>query len=149
MVKFNANLSSKSLEALIKDFNIYGENLLKAQKDILEALANYVYERIMFYVPVDTGTLKASFVKDISNDIARVYTDLYYAKFVEFGTGIHGRESNYDLSKTDIQKLTYTRTYPETYTGQVAQKFIYRAVLDLEQNYVEVAKNVLREKGLI
>ena len=150
MVRFNANLSSSSLESLIKQLNTHGKKLVEAQRDVLQALADYVYDRIMFYVPVDTGRLKSSFEKEVSNEIAKVYTDLFYAKYVEFGTGIRGKSENnqegkYDTKYTDIKSLTYN----ESYQGQPARKFIYKAVQDLEQNYVEIAKNVLRKKGLI
>ena len=144
MKQFKANLSSKSLKNLMSQLELHGKKLVQAQKDVLDALADYVYERIMFYVPVKTGQLMESFVEDVSNDIARVYTDLYYAKYVEFGTGIRGINSEYDSkyinAKTD---------YDSEYAGQVAQKFIYKAVQDLEKDYIEIATNVLRKKGLI
>lgn len=143
MVKFKANLSPTSIENLIKQLNIYAKNLESLKLDIHQALADYAYERIMFYVPVDTGKLAESFIVDISKNMARVYTDLYYAKFVEFGTGIKGINSNYD------SRYMKSESYSSNYSGQVAQKFVYKAVLDLEQNYIEIAKNVLRKKGLI
>lgn len=147
MVRFQANLSASSLNALANKLTEYTNNLEQAQAEIVQALTDYVYERIMAYVPVDTGTLQSSFIKEISSEIGRVYTDLYYAKYVEFGTGIRGNSSGYDLTK--IKLSDSWRGYKEDYTGQVAQKFIYRAVLDLEANYQEIVKNILREKGLI
>jgi len=143
MVRFEANLSSSSLEKVISQLDAHGKKLIQAQNFVLQALADYVYERIMFYVPVDTGQLKASFIQEVSNDVARVYTDLYYAKYVEFGTGIRGQGSGYDT------KYMGEDSYSSEYQGQVAQKFIYQAVQDLERDYVEIATNVLREKGLI
>ena len=144
MVRFKANLSPKSFENLTKQLDIYAKNLESIKLDIHQALADYVYERIMFYMPVPrTGRLMDSFVEDVSQNMARVYTDLYYAKFVEFGTGIRGINSNYD------SKYMQAESYSANYAGQPAQKFVYRAVLDLEQNYIEIARNVLKKKGLI
>ena len=89
------------------------------------------------------------------------YTDLFYAKYVEFGTGIVGsKESHpaysqkgwrYDINSHGEAGWKYPKkdgTYGWT-RGQVAQKFVYQAVLDLERDYIEIAKNVLRKKGLI
>lgn len=147
MVRFKANLSPTSLNELALQLTQYTKDLEAAQTEIIQVLTDYVYERIMFYVPVKTGTLKSSFIKEISSSVGRVYTDLYYAKYVEFGTGVRGSSSGYDLSK--IQLSDAWEDYDENYGGQVAHKFIYQAVLDLEANYKELAKNVLKQKGLI
>ena len=155
MITFKASLSPTSFENLTKQLNLYARNLESVKLDIHQALADYVRSRIDFYLVseehVRTGTLLNSFEKEVSNDIAKVYTDLYYAKFVEFGTGIRGRKSKYDVSKTDIEAkdLLYTRTYPETYLGQTAKRFVYRSVLDVERDAPEIVRNVLKEKGLI
>lgn len=159
MIKFEANLSSKSLENLMRELQKHANEIVKSQKDILTALANYVTERINSYTT--NGEIQNSFVKEISNDIARVYTDLFYAKYVEFGTGIVGsKESHpaysqkgwrYDINSHGEAGWKYPKkdgTYGWT-SGQVAQKFVYQAVLDLERDYIEIAKNVLRKKGLI
>ena len=149
MIRFETNLSSKSLESLMNDLNIYGKKLQQAQEDVIQAFAEYVYDRIMLYAPYKTGQLMSSFVMETayyySFATARVYTDLFYAKYVEFGTGIKGTKSNYDSKRIGIESLTYSSDVQ----GQKAKKFVYKAVLDLERDYVEIAKNVLRKKGLI
>lgn len=153
MVTFNVNLSPESFTKLAQDLQDYANKLIQAEPDILQALADYAYERIIYYIDeknlIRTGQLRDSFVKEISEHLAVVYTDLYYAKFVEFGTGIRGRQSDYDVSKTNVENLSYTRTYPDTYLGQPAQKFVYNAVLDLERDYETIVLNVLKRKGLI
>jgi len=165
MIRFEANLSEKSLENLMSNLEKYGQKLQKAQEDVLLALAEYVYDRIIFYIPVDSGDLMNSFVMETSYyysfAVARVYTDLFYAKYVEFGTGVVGQGNQHPIS--DKYGWIYDKNghgeagwvYPKKdgtwgrTSGQVAQKFVYKAVLDLEQNYIEIAKNVLRKKGLI
>ena len=147
MIRFKANLSPSSLNKLAEELTRYTNNLEQAKIEIVQALTDYVYERIMAYVPVDTGTLQASFVEEVSGNIGRVYTDLYYAKYVEFGTGVRGSSSAYDLNKLQISDAW--RGYNENYKGQDAQKFIYRAVQDLETNYRSIARNILKQKGLI
>ena len=122
---------------------LYSLDFEKAKADILEALTDYTYERIMFYVPVDTGKLMDSFMREVSGDVGRVYTDLYYAKYVEFGTGIRGSSSQYDTNY--VSGITYSKSIE----GQKAQKFMYKALQDVERDYPEIARSVLIEKGLI
>lgn len=161
MIKFEANLSSKSLTSLMTQLELHGKKLVQAQRDVLDALADYVMERIKVYT---TNTeVSNSFIKEVANDIARVYTDLYYAKYVEFGTGIVGKNQNnshplylekgwvYDHKDHGEAGWVYPKkdgTWGRT-SGQVAQKFVYKAVQDLEKDYIEIAKDVLRKKGLI
>lgn len=143
MITFKTSLSPTAIENLIKEFKVYSLKFESAKTDILEALTEYAYERIMFYVPVDTGQLMNSFVREISGNIGKVYTDLYYAKYVEFGTGIRGSNSEYD------SKYVHGLKYSSEYAGQPAQKFIYQAVLDVERDYKEIVRNVLKQKGLL
>lgn len=147
MVKFNVNLSPTSIQNLSKKLKNYALEFENVKTEIVEALTDYVYERIMAYVPVDTGTLKASFMKEVSGNIGRVYTDLYYAKYVEFGTGVRGSSSEYDFNKLQISDAW--SDYDENYGGQEAQEFMYKAVQDLETNYISIARNILKQKGLI
>lgn len=144
MITFKTSLSPTAIENLIKEFNVYSLKFESAKTDILEALTEYTYERIMFYMPIPrTGQLMNSFVREISGNIGKVYTDLYYAKFVEFGTGIRGSNSEYD------SKYVHGLKYSSEYAGQAAQKFIYQAVLDVERDYKEIVRNVLKQKGLL
>lgn len=148
MVTFNTSLSPTSLNNLAKNLKKYYKDLELAKTDILQALTDYTYERIMYYVPVKTGTLMNSFASEVSGDIGRVYTDLYYAKYVEFGTGIKGTQSNYNVSKLIVSNGW--KGYSEDYeNGQVAQKFMYKALQDVEANYKDIVKNMLKQKGLI
>jgi hypothetical protein len=160
MVRFKANLSPTSFENLTKQLDIYAKNLESIKLDIHQALADYVYERIMFYAPTETGELKSSFAKDVSKEIATIYTDLEYARFVEFGTGIIGsgthpvaREKGwiYDLHGHGEAGWRFQGKDGSWYwtQGQTGKKFMYQAVLDLEQNYIEITRNVLKKKGLI
>lgn len=142
MITLKANLSPLSLTNLSKDLMKYYDGFMKAKAEILETLSEYAYSRIMLYVPVRTGTLQQSIHKEIADNWAKIYTDLYYAKYVEFGTGVRGINSNYDPQ--------YNLTYNEQYLhGQVAQKFMYRAKQDVEANYVSIVNNILKRRGLI
>lgn len=147
MVTFKTSLSPSALNKLAQELTQYGKSFEAAKLDVLQALMDYTYERIMYYVPVDTGELMDSFVIEVSSEIGRVYTDKYYAKYVEFGTGIKGEGSGYDLSSFTVSDTW--KGYSQNFSGQVAQKFMYRALQDLENNYESIARSVLAKKGLL
>ena len=149
MVTFNCNLSTKSFEKLTRDLKEYGNKLTESKIYIHEALADYAYERIVTYVPVDTGALMNSFAIEVSQDMGRVFTEQYYAKYVEFGTGIRGKNSSYPTDTAQMVLSNTWRGYSENINGQEAKKFMYQAVLDLEREYVNIARNVLKERGLL
>ncbi len=63
----------------------------------VEAWAKLVLDRILQIVPRDTGALADSYQSTVEDTgktvVGRVGSDLYYAPFVEFGTGVRGAES--------------------------------------------------------
>lgn len=110
-----------------------GENVKKA---VVNATAS-VHGQAKALAPVDTGTLRAGIHMRVEISVCeiegRVYTNINYAPFVEFGTGIKGTGT---YPNKNVQ-LTYRQT-PWTYTpdgksfyrtsGQVAQPFMYPAM---------------------
>jgi hypothetical protein len=93
--------------------------------------------------------------------MVRVYTDLAYAKYVEFGTGVIGKNNpspkatefgwSYDKNDKGEMGWVYKGSDGEYYwtQGQEAHNFMYNAYLDLKENYMDITKQVLRERGLI
>lgn len=146
-----ANLSQKSINNLIKNIKNYKTELNNAKKYILEALSEYTQERARYYLEkslihpeLSTGKLSDSIdIKYISDTHSKVYTDLYYAAYVEFGTGTRGIGSDYGER---FGKIPYNKDY---LSGQKAHRYMYNALLDLEKNYKIIAKRVLKERGLI
>lgn len=147
-----ANLSQKSIDNLIKDLKNYSQEIKKSKKYVLQALSEYTQERARYYLQQSlihpeqsTGRLSESIdIKYISDEISKVYTDMYYAAFVEFGTGARGIESGYD------SEMFGDIPYQEQYlSGQPAHRYMYNAVMDLKSNYIIIAKRVLKERGLI
>lgn len=151
MIKLEANLSLKSLNQLVKEIENYQNKLKKCEPYILKSLADYTQERAKYHLKnsilhkeLSTGNLLDSIIQsEIINNSVRVYTNLFYAKFVEYGTGVRGLNSGYS---TRFGSVEYDLEYLK---GQSAHKFMWNALEDLESNYIEIARNVLRERGLI
>lgn len=147
-----ANLSQKSIDSLIKDLKNYSQEIKKSKKYVLQALSEYTQERAKYHLQQSlihleesTGQLSDSInIQYISDEVAKVYTDMYYAAFVEFGTGARGIESEYGSKM--FGDIPYQTEY---LSGQPAHRYMYNAVMDLKVNYITIAKRVLKERGLI
>ena len=141
-----------------------------SKKYILEALAKYTKERVEHYISetVGNGTyiptnklLESISVSKIVGDMVRVYTDLAYAKFVEFGTGVtakrnpHPKSSEfgwaYDKNEHGDDGWVYKGSDGNYYwtTGEEAHQFMYMAWIDLNQHYMDITRQVLKERGII
>ncbi|MDL2235451.1 HK97 gp10 family phage protein [Christensenellaceae bacterium OttesenSCG-928-L17] len=100
-----------------------------------------VSSRAKARAPVDKGTLRNSIHARPASVIDKkvigiVYTALEYAPYVEFGTGRRGGypyDTNVDLS------------YSQTIAGQVAQPFMYPALLESEADINEKLRTAVIE----
>lgn len=93
--------------------------------------------------------------------MVRVYTNLAYAKFVEFGTGVTAKNSShpsssefgwsYDTNDKGEKGWVYRASDGNFYwtQGEEAHQFMYKAFQDLKANYMRIAKQVLVERGII
>ena len=146
---YNFELSVSSVKQLQSQLENYSKKLEDSKIYIHQALADRAYELIMMNCPVDTGELIDSFVIDVSKDMADVYTECEHAKYVEFGTGIRGSESGYplDIAQTFVEDSW--KGYKVEVNGQVAQKFMYNAWLELQKEGSEIVRKVLIERGLL
>lgn len=147
-----ANLSKESIDNLIKNLKDYNKDLQEAKKHITRALSEYTQWRAREYLKdslihpdLSTGKLSESIrIQNISDEVAKVYTDLYYAAYVEFGTGVKGSLSDYGTKR--FGDISYNQEFE---FGQPAHRYMYNAVTDLEMNYVKIARKVLKSWGLI
>ena len=160
---FEFVLSHDSVSNLIKNIKTYRYELENSKKYILQALAEYTLHQVQIHIQdsvnssISTGDLLESIkISPIFNDVISVYTDLAYAKYVEFGTGVTG--SNNPHPKSDEAGWSYGEkgwVYKSSdgnfyYTeGEIAHQFMYRATQDLKANYMKIVKKVLRERGII
>lgn len=90
--------------------------------------------------PVNTGTLRNSIRMnyDSNKKEGRVYTNLEYATYVEFGTGIRGNGSYPDSNKN--------LTYNQNWKGQVAQPYMYPALQHGKSLVTETLKQEIEKE---
>lgn len=166
---FEFELSETSIQGLIKNLELYQEALKNSKEAILKELSQYTKERIQMYISESTGNgsyvptgelLNSVQISAIANDMVRVFTNNEHAVFAEFGTGVTGLgghpKSNefgwvYDSNNHGDKGWFYTAEDGEIYwtKGENAHQFMYRAWIDLQENYMDIVKKVLRERGLI
>ena len=145
------------------------ERLIKKLKELSDVDTEQVLKKATAYChgqakslcPVDTGALRESihmqFDKRGKQSRGKVYTNMEYASYVEFGTGIKGNGSYpyADKLPRDME-LTYRDT-PWWYTkdkedtfiytkGQVAQPYMYPALADSEEYMLELMGEDLKKQ---
>lgn len=157
---FEFNLSLSSIKELQDKLETYYQQLEASKLEIHQRLAAYAYERVMAYIPVDTGNLATSVYWQASQEMAIVLTNCVYAKFVEFGTGIVGKNNShpeadekgwqYDTNGHGDSGWRYLLDGELKWTkGQPAQKFMYQAYLDVQREAINIVREILKEKGLL
>lgn len=143
----------KGINSLIKKFNNVS-NLSEVKDTMVKAIV-LVHAQAKTLAPAgNTGNLRGSIhqeVKEKKNSIeGRVFTNVQYAPYVEFGTGSKG---NGTYPKKDIS-LSYRDT-PWVYTpdggenfyrtnGQVAHPFMYPAIKQNEKKIKNMFKEALK-----
>lgn len=78
-------MAIKNLNSVLKSLD-YRDAIEKGLANGIERAAQLVLASAKFNCPVDTGALRNSIKAEITGTSFEVGTDLYYAKFVEFGT---------------------------------------------------------------
>jgi HK97 gp10 family phage protein len=145
------SITIKGIDSLIHKLN----NISKTEqvKETMNTAVLLVHGQAKTLAPVDKGNLKGSIHPKVITQgktiIGKVYTNLSYAPFVEFGTGIKG---NGTYPNKDIA-LSY-RSTPWVYTpdggetfyhteGQVAQPYMYPALKRNEKKIKAMFKEAL------
>lgn len=126
-----ATVTIKNIDRLTQKLNKIANMELK---DKMNTATQTVHGQAKALAPVDTGTLAGSIhmeVKEKNKNLeGRVYTNMQYAPYVEFGTGIAGNGSYpYDIKGLDL-------TYHEEWAGMPAQPYMYPA-LKLNEKYIK------------
>lgn len=127
----------KGLDNLINKLGKLDNKLDKSL--ILEKVANKVKENAKELCPVDTGKLKNSIDLRMNDNSAEIYTNVHYAPYVEFGTGMRGSGS-YPYENEIDTNLNYG-----IINGQTAQPFLYPALKLSEAEILEEFKQKLKE----
>lgn len=159
---YELELSAEDIFKACDELDKFSQKLQKARIKLLNRLADYAIEVIRQNCPVDTEQLINSIQKsEIFENTIEVYTDNAYAQFVEFGTGIVGKNNphpdagefgwQYDVNEHGIAGWKYQGEDGQWHwtQGQESSKFMYLAFQDLEQNYMRIGEEVFKEEGLI
>lgn len=146
-----ASIVIKGINSLTKRLDNIADT--KTVKETMNTATLLVHGQAKVLAPVDTGNLAGSIHPKVITErkeiIGKVYTNLNYASYVEFGTGSKG---NGTYPNKDI-KLSY-RSTPWVYTpdggetfyrteGQVAQPFMYPALKQNEKKINKMFKEAL------
>ncbi|MBQ6546472.1 MAG: HK97 gp10 family phage protein [Bacilli bacterium] len=146
-----ASITIKGIESLTRKLN----NISQTEK-VKETMNNavlLVHAQAKTLAPVDKGALAGSIRPKVITEgkkiIGKVYTNLSYAPFVEFGTGIKGTGTYPNKNVTLTYRSTpwvYTPDDGETFyytEGQVAQPYMYPAIKRNERKIKTMFKEAL------
>ena len=149
-----ATITIKNVDRLMQRFNKIANMDLKEK--IIQA-TKVVHAQAKELAPVDTGNLAGSIHQEVKlrgeNLEGRVFTNIQYAPYVEFGTGIKGNGSypykveGLNLSYRD-SSWVYTPDGGETFyrtKGQVAQPFMYPALKQNEKYIKQLFKDGVKD----
>lgn len=150
-----ANVSIKGVDRLTKRFNDVANMELV---DIVNKATQLVHGQAKALAPTDTGQLAGSIhmkVKMNKNSVeGRVYTNVEYAPYVEFGTGIKGngtypykvkglnlvyKDKGWAYLDEDTGEWIYTK-------GQEAQPYMYPALKENEKTIKQMFKDGVKTK---
>ena len=150
-----ANVNIKNIDRLTQRLNNIANIDLKDK--VIQA-TNLVHGQAKALAPVATGNLAGSIRQEVKvrkKEIeGRVYTNVQYAPFVEFGTGIKGNGSypykikGLSLAYKDTGWV-YSPDGGETFyytKGQVAQPFMYPALKENEKYIKQLFKTGIKDE---
>lgn len=122
-----ADIVLKGLEKILANYQRRVTNTNRVAAQITNKAGLMVKGHAEAIVPVDGGDLKGSISLDPAEVAAggvvqaRVYSDLEYAPYVEFGTGVRGASTSTNQPKEGAV------AYSSTHAGQVAQPYMFPA----------------------
>ena len=92
--------------------------------------------------PVDTGQLRASITHEVEGQTGIVGTNVEYAPYVEYGTGIYARDGNGRQTPWSYQRADGKWI---TTKGQKPQAFLEPALLENENEIKRLFKEAIEE----
>lgn len=157
VIKFS--LSEKSIKKAIADLEKYKHDIQKKNREFVRKLAEngltIAQGYIGSYDAIDSGNLSSSIMikqSDSESDTWYVYTDCPYAKFVEFGTGLVGKNNPhpnvidgyvYDSHGHEESGWVYFKDGMFHWTqGYFSRPFMYMTALELRSIVDTVGKEV-------
>lgn len=149
-----ATVTVKNVGRLIQRLNKIADMDLKEK---MVQATKVVHAQAKSLAPVDTGNLAGSIHQEVKkkaeNLEGRVFTNVQYAPYVEFGTGIKGNGSYpYEVEGLNLSyrdsSWVYTPDGGETFyrtKGQVAQPFMYPALKQNEKYIKQLFKDGVKD----
>lgn len=150
-----ANVSIKGVNSLTQRFNKIANMELRSA---MNEATKLVHGQAKALAPADTGQLRGSIhmqVKDTGKSIeGRVYTNVEYASYVEFGTGIKGNGTYpYQVEGLNLEYKNKGWAYYDEdkgewiFTkGQKAQPYMYPALKQNEKTIKKILKQGVHTK---
>ena len=116
-------------------------------KTLLGSAAAVVERKAAELAPVDTGRLRSSITQEIAPLRARVYTNVFYAPFVEYGTRPHfpppGALATWGRRHGGIPAFALARAIAKR--GTKAQPYMRPGAQELERRLPELLANLARD----
>ena len=150
-----ARVSIKGVDRLTQRFNNIANMELRSE---MNKATQLVHGQAKALAPADTGLLRESIhmsVKDTGKELqGRVYTNVEYAPYVEFGTGIKGNGTYpYEVEGLNLEYKNKAWVYYDedndtfVYTkGQKAQPYMYPALKENEKTIKAIFKQGVQTK---
>ena len=150
-----ARVSIKGVDRLTQRFNNIANMELRSE---MNKATQLVHGQAKALAPADTGLLRESIhmsVKDTGKELqGRVYTNVEYALYVEFGTGIKGNGTYpYKVEGLNLEYKNKAWVYYDedndtfVYTkGQKAQPYMYPALKENEKTIKAIFKQGVQTK---
>lgn len=127
------------LENVVKSLENRKNDIEKNGREILERIVERGVEIAKAEVPVDTGELQESIHGEVEGNVGRIIAETNHSIFVEFGTGINGRMSEYPGDTLD-----YVYDYKnQNWVGNEANPFMYRTAEQLQTEIPSIVKEVI------
>lgn len=140
-------MTIKGLDKLIRKLDSLGGNSKKALKTGIRKATKHVQGDAKELAPVaeiDGGRLRNSIqgeVKEIDGKtVGVVSTNVEYAAYVEFGTGVWGEDS------PSPPKYPGQLNYRQDWDGMEAQPYLYPALVQNKDNIKEIVRDELKEE---
>ena len=145
--------SLESVNSAVNKLRSYQKNLGVTANELIKKLTQQGYEYIVTIAPEDTGNLKSSITWEFDSQsqkgTIKIGTD--YAVFVEYGTGIVGKNSphpkggnwRYDVNNHGIKGWWYFDNKQNRFRwtrGQSASAFVHKTIKFLEEEAPEGVK---------
>lgn len=128
------------LDELLMDLDKYNNVSNNAVRKALELSGAEVERQMKMDCPVDTGNLRSSIRYEVNGDSVEIGTNVEYAPYVEYGTGIYANNSNAKKIPWSYQDENgdWHRT-----SGQPAHPFVTTALDKCKGVIQSIFKNVL------